>query len=592
MSPYRTLAAMVAAFLVSAIPAGAMAADSTVQLILGGEAYDGPPRFEVSFDGKILGEAAVDAAIDTASAGRFADVEDRTAYVQSFDFTVPDDVFKPGGEVRVRLVNEAYGGDGSNRDRNLFLAAVAVNGRAVTVSGLTTQGTSAETENELLGEFLVLRDGNVEGVSLAPNGGWPLPGAEVAVAAVNEDRLPVEVAEAPASKAPAAVQALKLPAVEARVETASLAADTQPTASAACNRDELYNVIGFNENSNDVTPRLMERLDQIVADIGPQKCRVLVTGYSSKQGNHATNALFAIERAQNVLAYLKQAGLQFDQATATGGGGHRAIRRSLLGQPARGDLGRAIGSLILPRERGRINRWLSHLVEIGPHRRRFDVLFDEGLADAAGQDEGQRTAHDLLVLRNGVHQVIGVGQRTGNVGEASRQSGCLQMLGDAAGVLARRKPQPGRKAMCQHHADGDAFAMQQPVGIAGGLFERVAEGVAEIQQGTDASFLLVGEDEPGLGGATASDHFGAQGGVAGKQRATVFFQPEIKVGVVDQPIFHHLGIAGGELPFGQGGEGVEIGKDQLGLVEGTDQILAVRRIDTGLAADGAVHLGQ
>jgi outer membrane protein OmpA-like peptidoglycan-associated protein len=294
-----------------------MAADSTVQLIVGGEAYDGPPRFEVSFDGKVLGEAAVEAAIDTATTGRFADAATKADYVQSFTFEVPDGVFKPGGEVRVRLVNEAYGGDGSDRDRNLYLAAVAVNGRAVTVSGLSTQGTSADTENELLGEFLVLRDGNVEGVSRAPDGGWPQPGGQVVVASAAEERLLPETPQV-AAKPPVAVQALKLPAVEARVETASLAAT--PAGDAMCSRDELYNVIGFNENSNDLTPRLMERLDQIVEDIGPQKCRVLVTGYSSKQGNHATNALFAIERAQNVLAYLKQAGLQFDKAMAAGGG--------------------------------------------------------------------------------------------------------------------------------------------------------------------------------------------------------------------------------------------------------------------------------
>ena len=53
--------------------ATALAADGTLQVIIGGEAYDGPPRFEVSFGGAVLGEAAVDAAIDTASVGRFAE---------------------------------------------------------------------------------------------------------------------------------------------------------------------------------------------------------------------------------------------------------------------------------------------------------------------------------------------------------------------------------------------------------------------------------------------------------------------------------------------------------------------------------------
>lgn len=329
MSNFK-MAVLAAALMLCALPGGAIAAESTLQLIIGGEAYDGPPKFEVSFDGKVLGEAAVNAAIDTATTGRFADAADKTPYVQSFDFDIPDDVFKPGGEVRVRLVNEAYGGDGSNRDRNLYLAAVAVNGRAVTVSGLSTRGTTANAENELLGEFLVLRDGNVEGVSRAPSGGWPLPDATIAAAPPVEEVATTEVAtvteESPAAatKPPVVVATLKVPepaAVEGTVETASLEAEPEAMGvDAACNRDELYNVVGFNESSNDLTSKLMKRLDQIVADIGEQKCQVLVTGYSSKQGNHATNALFAIERAQNVLAYLRKAGLRFEKVSATGAG--------------------------------------------------------------------------------------------------------------------------------------------------------------------------------------------------------------------------------------------------------------------------------
>lgn len=320
------------AALVLMSPAVAVAADSTLQVIIGGEAYDGPPRFEVRFGGTVLGEAAVDAAIDTGTVGRFEDASDKGRYVQSVQFTIPEADFKPGAEVRLRLVNEAYGGEGSNRDRNLYLASVAVNGRAVTLSGLSTQGTSSAVENETLGEFLVLRDGNVEGVSRAPEGGWPMADGAGAMAVVTP---PAEVAEPvePAEPTPVAV---KLPAVEQAPSGATDAEDAatdpvtvasvEPTAAApdaaasGCSLDQLYNVIGFNENSNDLTPRLMERLDQIVEDIGAEKCKVLVTGYSSKQGDHATNALFAIERAQNVLAYLRQAGLSFERATATGGG--------------------------------------------------------------------------------------------------------------------------------------------------------------------------------------------------------------------------------------------------------------------------------
>jgi outer membrane protein OmpA-like peptidoglycan-associated protein len=325
------MAAGAALVLMSA--ATALAADGTLQVIIGGEAYDGPPRFEVSFDGVVLGEAAVDAAIDTGSVGRFADAPDKARYVQTLSFDIPDAAFKPGAEVRLRLINEAYGGDGSNRDRNLYLAAVAVNGRAVTLSGLATQGTSSSVDNETLGEFLVLRDGNVEAVSRAPEGGWPASDGSVVAAAPVRTPAPEAVPEPqpvavrlPEAPTEPAAEVAPAPVPEPAPETdAVTVASTQPVtapqpATGSCGLDQLYNVVGFNESSNDLTPRLMERLDQIVGDIGSEKCKVLVTGYSSMQGDHATNALFAIERAQNVLTYLRQAGLSFEKVTATGGG--------------------------------------------------------------------------------------------------------------------------------------------------------------------------------------------------------------------------------------------------------------------------------
>ena len=232
-----------------------LAESSRLQVIVGGEAYDGPPRFEVSFAGEVLGEAAVEAAIDTATAGRFADAADKRDYLQNFEFEIPEAVFKPDGEVRLRLVNEAFGGEGSNRDRNLYVAAIAVNGQAVTVSGLTTQGKGGPRENELVGEFLVLLDGNAEAVSAPPKGGWGAPAATVAAATPAAAKGPVEVMQV---KAPAAVEP---------VETAGI--DQNPEGS-ACTRDELYNVLGFNENSNDLTDRLKKRLDQIAAATGGQ----------------------------------------------------------------------------------------------------------------------------------------------------------------------------------------------------------------------------------------------------------------------------------------------------------------------------------
>ena len=305
---WSRIATAMAAACIAAYPASVMAADSTLVLVMGGEAYDGPPKFEVDFDGKTLGQGTVAAAIDTTSAGRFADAHDKTQYVQTFTFSVPDEMFSPEGDVTVRLLNEAN--SGTTGERTLYLASVSINGRAVTASGLTTRHDGSDAPNQLLGEFLVIGDQSRVGVSPAPKGGWPQPLPVVADAAAAAANAPDLIQTGSIGRASAAQESLQ-----------SAALDPDPEGSmAVCDLHEVYNVIGFNENSNELTPKLTRRLDQVAADIGDRKCKVVVTGYSSRQGALASNALFAVERAQNSLSYLKARGVSFVRAIATGGG--------------------------------------------------------------------------------------------------------------------------------------------------------------------------------------------------------------------------------------------------------------------------------
>jgi outer membrane protein OmpA-like peptidoglycan-associated protein len=307
---WSRIATAMAAACIAAYPASVMAADSTLVLVMGGEAYDGPPKFEVDFDGKTLGQGTVAAAIDTTSAGRFADAHDKTQYVQTFTFTVPETLFSAQGDITVRLLNGVTGTAG---ERTLYLASVSINGRAVTASGLRTRLDGNDAPNQLLGEFLVIGDQSRAGVSKAPSGGWPQP-------------VPV-VAKAPASVG-AVANALDLMPTgsigrssETRESLQSAALDPDPEGGMArCDLSQTYNVIGFNENSNELTPKLTRRLDQVAADIGDRECKVVVTGYSSRQGIIASNALFAVERAQNSLRYLQTHGVRFVRAIATGAG--------------------------------------------------------------------------------------------------------------------------------------------------------------------------------------------------------------------------------------------------------------------------------
>ena len=262
--------------LAAVLGSGGVASADEVALRLVGEAGPlGPPAYVVTVDGMLIGTGTLRAPDGATPRER----TDLSVIASDRTFTIPDGLLQAGSVVKVYLINDST--DDTGADTTLYILGVSIDGVVADVAAAQPVAEPVTTE----------------------------------VAAVAE--------EPAAVKAPVAVTALKLPETgegDKPVATASLAAADEPTANPACNRDELYNVVGFNESSNDLTPKLMERLDQIVADIGEQKCKVLVTGYSSRAGNHATNALFAIERAQNVLAYLKQAGLKFEKVSATGAG--------------------------------------------------------------------------------------------------------------------------------------------------------------------------------------------------------------------------------------------------------------------------------
>ena len=77
-----------------------------------------------------------------------------------------------------------------------------------------------------------------------------------------------------------------------------------------------------------------------------------------------------------------------------------------------------------------------------------------------------------------------------------------------------------------------------------------------------------------------------------KHVAPVRLQPGEEGGIAEQPVFGDLGIAGAEFALRQRVEQRGVGDHQDRLMEGADQVLAVRRIDAGLAADRGIDLRQ
>ena len=95
----------------------------------------------------------------------------------------------------------------------------------------------------------------------------------------------------------------------------------------------------------------------------------------------------------------------------------------------------------------------------------------------------------------------------------------------------------------------------------------------------------------GLGAAALGDRVLARG-AAGKDLVAIGLQPVEEFRIAQHAVFDDFGIAGAELALRQRVEHLGVGDHQHRLMKRAEQVLAVRRVDAGLAADGGVHLRQ
>lgn len=338
--PRSLLVACVLATILVGVP-GLALAESTLTLVVGGEGFDGPPKFSVSFDGKPLGDSAVASAIDTSKDGRFADAVDKSKYTQTFTFKIADDTFRPDGAVMIKLTNEAHGAAGSKDDREIYVQSVAINGDAVPGTKLAMRSSVGVEPKAILGDYLVISQSDVQGIATPPDGGWPKGATPVAEAAPADITEPAAVADAakPATDTTsvADVAPVKADAPPPKTDVAEAAppkaaatttdaadspdANPNPEANVPdCGITKSFQITGFSRNSNELTPKTRKALEAVAKTLGAQKCAVNVKGYSSIEGDVAHNALFSIERARNSLQYLAAQGVKFRKYSANGVG--------------------------------------------------------------------------------------------------------------------------------------------------------------------------------------------------------------------------------------------------------------------------------
>ena len=215
------------------------------------------------------------------------------------------------------------------------------------------------------------------------------------------------------------------------------------------------------------------------------------------------------------------------------------------------------------------------------------------LPDAAHQDEGELAALDLLVLRDQVHQRVGVRHAAGDVCECGsagrpRRDGAIARRRSACGS----RPSRAENSNAQRHAERDRLAVQQPVGEARRGLERVAEGMAEIEQRALAGLALVARDDRRPCMRQLRSRSRARAPARRRTRPASWLRarrrtPHRRAGRIWRPRHSRRGT---RAPAACRAARC---RRSPGSADGTRrQVLAVARIDAGLAADRGIDLRQ
>ena len=183
-------------------------------------------------------------------------------------------------------------------------------------------------------------------------------------------------------------------------------------------------------------------------------------------------------------------------------------------------------------------------------------VFAEGSEDGVGRNVGGEFLGKMVTGESGEDLV----------GGGLREAGFFD--GEAAGG---------------DEAEADGFAVEE-ASVAGGIFDSVADCVAEVEKRAEAfSLEFILGDDGGFDGDISGDERGDVVEVGGSLE---------HLGIADGGVLDDFGEAFVKLARWQGAERVGIGNDEAWLMEGPDEIFAAGSVDAGLAADGTIDLGD
>ena len=170
----KSLGIATALTLMAALPA---VADSLVVVSIAGEAYDGPPSFDLLINDKVIGSGTLSKAIKTEADGRLFTKPRPSTFLEQFSFTVPDDVLTPDAEISLILTNDKFirldgAGEDGVLDRNLFIDFVRVNDIEVTSADMVLILNGDVVHYSYQAGLLPIYETGYRAVVRPPAGGW------------------------------------------------------------------------------------------------------------------------------------------------------------------------------------------------------------------------------------------------------------------------------------------------------------------------------------------------------------------------------------------------------------------------------------
>lgn len=168
-------------------------ADSVLVISLAGEAFEGPPSFDVMVGDRVIGSGTLAKAIETEKDGRLFTKARPSLFLEEFSFTVPDESLLPDKEITIVLTNDKFAereGEGEDGilDRNLFIDFIRVNGLEVNSADMSLIKAGEVEALDYQAGLLPIYEAGHRVVIRPPEGGWPAP--EAAASAVSVELMP------------------------------------------------------------------------------------------------------------------------------------------------------------------------------------------------------------------------------------------------------------------------------------------------------------------------------------------------------------------------------------------------------------------